>query len=74
MTRLGWGFSNSGGIWGNVGYCVCVLVAVVCVVLGESGVGGLGQSLGGWGSVMSGVCCESRLSVLMAGPGICILC
>ena len=29
---------------------------------------GLGQGLGGWGGVMSG------LSVLMAGAGICILC
>ena len=28
--------------------------------------GGLGQGLGG--------CCESGFSVLMAGPGICILC
>ena len=32
--------------------------------------GGLGQ--GGWGGVMS-VCCEFGFSVLMAGPGICIL-
>ena len=31
-------------------------------------VGGLGQGLGGWGGVVSG------LSVLMIGPGICILC
>ena len=39
--------------------------------------------MGGWlepGSVRVGscyvcmVCCESGLSVLMAGPGICILC
>ena len=34
---------------------------------------GLGQGLGGWGGVMY-VCCESGLFVLMAGPGICILC
>ena len=31
-------------------------------------VGGLGQGLG------ECVCCESGLFVLMAGPGICILC
>ena len=28
---------------------------------------------GGWCGVMS-LCCESGFSVLMAGPGICILC
>ena len=43
--------------------------------VGESGwVGGLGQGLGWWGGVMSVCCCESGLSMLMAGPGICILC
>ena len=42
VTRLGLGFTNSGGD-GEIGICVYV-------------------------------CCESGLSVLMAGPGICILC
>ena len=35
-------------------------------------VGGLVQGLGGWCNVC--VCCESGFSVLMVGPGICILC
>ena len=39
--------------------------------LGGEWVGGLCQ--GGWGGVKS-ICCESGLFVLMAGPGICILC
>ena len=33
MTGLGLGFTNSGGT-GEIGICVCVLVAVVWVVLG----------------------------------------
>ena len=53
---------------GDSGICVCVLVAVV----GEW-VDGLSQGLGGCCGVMS-VCVVSGLSVLMAGPGICILC
>ena len=36
VTGLGVGFTNSGRTWGN-GICVCVLVAVVWMVLGESG-------------------------------------
>ena len=49
--------ARAGGEWfwrnmGKVGY-VCVLVAVVWVVLGESGWGSLGQGLGWWGGVMS---------------------
>ena len=60
------------------GVC-CVLVAVVWGGVGREWVGSLGQGrvlricLGGWGGVMS-VYCESGLSVLMAGPVICILC
>ena len=42
---------------------VCVLVAVVW-----------GEWVGGLGGVMLCVCCESGFFVLMAGPGICILC
>ena len=34
VTGLGLGFTNSGGTWGSG---ICVLVAVVWVVLGESG-------------------------------------
>ena len=36
--------------------------------------GGLGQGLGGWDGVKSVFCCDSGFFVLMAGPGICILC
>ena len=46
--------------------CVCF----GCGGVGGEWVGGLGQ--GGWCYVC--VCCESGLSVLMAGSGICILC
>ena len=35
VTGLGLGFTNSGGTWGK--WDVCVLVAVVWVVLEESG-------------------------------------
>ena len=59
---------------GKVGYVSCVLVAVMWVVLGERG-------RAAWARVWEGVvvlclcvCCESGFSVLMAGPGICILC
>ena len=40
------GFTNPGGTGGS-GICVCVLVTVVWVVLGEW-VGSLGQGLGSW--------------------------
>ena len=56
---------------GESGICVCVLVAVVWVLLGEVG-GRLGSGRVGWCYVC--VCCESRLFVLMACPGICLLC
>ena len=50
---------------------ICVLVAVVLVVLGES-------EWAAWARVWEGECvmyvCVVRLFVLMAGPGICILC
>ena len=58
---------------GECGICVCGLVTVVWVVLGGMGyrlVPGSGRV--GWCYVC--VCCESGLFVLMAGPGICILC
>ena len=71
VTGLGLGFTNSGGTWG-IGICVCV------------GCGGVGGDGGKWGRLGTGswrlgwcyvcVCCESGLSVFMAGPGICILC
>ena len=75
VTGLGLGLpilEEHGETW----ICVCVLASVVWVVwvvLGESG-------WGAWARVWEGgvcyvcVCCESGLSVLMAGPGICILC
>ena len=61
VTGLGLGFTNS-----ESGICVRVLVAVVWVVLEENA----------WATMVwdgDVVCCESGLSVLMAGPGICIL-
>ena len=69
MTGLGLGFTNSGGTWGKWDMC-----------FGCGGVGGDGGEWaacdrvweGGWCYVC--MCCESGLSVLMAGPGICILC
>ena len=69
MTGLGLGFTNSGITWGKWDMCLCF----GCVGIGGDWVGGLGQGLGGWcGHVC--VCCESGLSVLMAGADICILC
>ena len=41
--------------------------------VGGEWVGGLGQGLGGWCGVMS-VCVVSLDSLLMTGPGICIMC
>ena len=52
---------------------VSVLVAMGWLVLE-------GRGCDAWSRVWEGgwcygcVCCESRLCVLMAGPGICILC
>ena len=68
MTGLGLGFTNSGGTWGKWDMCLCFGCG------GVDGVGGewVGQGRGGWRYVC--VCCESGVSVLMAGPGICILC
>ena len=66
VRGLGLGFTNPGGTWGKWGLCFGV------GDVGGEWVGGLGQGLGGWCYVC--VCCESGLSVLMAGPGICILC
>ena len=66
MTGLGLGFTNSGGTCVKWDMCLC-LVAVVWVVLGDSGwEGGVVYRIC--------VCCESGFSVLMAGLGICILC
>ena len=41
--------------------------------VGREWVGGLGQGLGGWGRCSVCVSCKSGFSVLMAGPGICII-
>ena len=70
MTGLGLGVTNPGGTWGK--WDVSVFWLRWCGWCWGR-VGGLGQGLGGWGGVMF-VCVESGLSVLMAGPGICILC
>ena len=72
VTGLGLGFTNSGETWGKWDMCLCFSCG------GVGGVGGVGGRLGpgsgkvGWCYVC--VCCESGFSVLMAGPGICILC
>ena len=66
MTGLGLGFTNSGGTWGKWDMCLCF----GCDGVGEL-VGVLDQGLG-WCYVC--VFCASGFSVLMAGPGICILC
>ena len=66
VTGLGLGFTNSGGTWGEWDMCLC---------FGCGGVGGrLGPVSGRVGWCYVCVCCESEFSVLMAGPGICILC
>ena len=74
VRGLGLGFTNPGGTWGS-GICFYVFVAVVWVVLGAGGVGGRtrpGSGTVGW--YYACVCCESGFCVVMAGPGICILC
>ena len=65
--RIGFGLYQSWRNLGKVGY-----VVLVAVVLGGQWVGGFLQGLEGWGYVC--VSCESGFFVLMAGPGICILC
>ena len=56
---------------GKVGY-VSVFWLQWCGWCWGEWAGGLGQ--GGLGWCYACVCCESGFSVLMAGPGICILC
>ena len=70
LRGLGLGFANPGGTWGKWDVCLC---------FGCGGVGGVGgEWVGGYGHSLGVcyvcVCCESGLFVLMAGPGICILC
>ena len=73
VTGLGSGFTNSGVTWGKLDMCLCC---------GCGGVGGVGGEWGGRLGPGSGivacyyvcVCCESGFFVLLAGPGICILC
>ena len=60
----GLGFTNSRGTWGKWD---------MCLYFGGGSVGGVGGEWEG-GRCYVCVCCESGLSVLMAGPGICILC
>ena len=59
MRGLGLGFSNPVGIGGVLEVCLCLF----CGGVGGECVGGLDQGLEGW----------CGLSVLMVGPGICIL-
>ena len=54
VTRLGLGFTNSGGTWGKWDMCLYF----DCGSVGVEWVGGLCQGLGGWGGVMS-VCVVS---------------
>ena len=72
VIELGLCFPNYGGTWGKWDMCPC---------FGCHGVGGVGGSgWSAWSMVWEGgccyvcVCCESGLFMLMAGPGICILC
>ena len=83
LARGGWEvFGCQDWVWalpileehGENGKCVCVLVAVVWLVLGESGWAAWARVLEGGVVLCLCVCCESGLYVLMAGPGICILC
>ena len=66
LTGLGLCFTNSGGTWD------------MCLCFGCGGVGGVWREwVGGLGHGLEWcygcVCCESGLSMLMAGPAICIL-
>ena len=72
VTGLDLGFTYSGGTWGKWDMCLCFGCGGVGGIGGEW-VGGLGQGPEGRGCYVC-VCCESGLSVLMAGPCICILC
>ena len=78
--------NNSGGTWGKWDMCLYFgcsgvggvggeLVGGLCQsLLGGEWVDGLGQGLWRVGWCYVCMCCESGFSVLMAGPGICILC
>ena len=63
VTRLGLGFTKSGGTWGKWDMCLCFGCAgVVSVVLGESVWAAWTRVWeGGWCYVC--VCCESGLSM-----------
>ena len=73
VTGLGLGFTNSEGTMEKMGY-VSVFWLRWCGWCWERVGGRLGPESGkvGWCNVC--VCCESGVYVLMAGPGICILC
>ena len=64
VIGLGLGITNSEGTCGK--WCLCFGCSGVC--------GPLGPGSGRVGCCYVSVCCESGLSLLMAGPGICILC
>ena len=70
VRGLGLGFTNSGGTWGKWDMCLCFGCG------GVGGVGGVGGRLGSGRLELCYVCvcCESGLFVLVADPGICILC
>ena len=69
VTGLGLGFTNSGGTWG-----MCLFWLRWCGWCWGRMDGWLGPESGRVGFCYVCVCCESGLSALMAGPGICILC
>ena len=73
VTGLCLGFTNSGGTWGKWDMCLVFWLRWCgggCCWEGRVGGRlGPGSGRGRW----CYVCCESGFSVLMAGPGICIL-
>ena len=72
VTGLGLGLTNSGGTWGKMGY-VSVFWLWWCGWYWGGGSGWVASTTQGLGG-LGGGSYESGLSVLMAGPGICILC
>ena len=73
VRRFGLGIANPGGTWGKWDN-VSVFWLRWCGWYWGEWLFGLRQGLCGWGWCYICVCCESGLFVLMAGPGICLVC